>query len=163
MSLSIAARKFNIVKLIFSKFKFNENLKNLILCFYWNILDYKKKVLLNWINIDKIQWNSLSKNIYAYDLLKDNQDKICWNSLSKNIYAIDLLEKNQDKINWNNLCLNKNAIHILENNLDKVDWNNLSLNKNAIHILKENKDKIDWFNLSLNPSIFENEPIPKIL
>ena len=72
MSISIAVRKFNIVKLIFSKFKFNENIKNIILCFYWNILDYKKKVLLDWININKIQWNSLSKNIYAYDLKNGN-------------------------------------------------------------------------------------------
>ena len=38
-------------------------------------------------------------------------DKINWQQLSKNPNAIHLLEKNMDKINWWKLSTNPNAIH----------------------------------------------------
>ena len=88
--------------------------------------------LRDWIDIDKIDWDYLSENPNAIELLKENQDKINWNHLSKNPNAIELLKENQDKI----------------------DWGTLSLNKNAIELLKENQDKIDWGNFSKNPNIF---------
>ena len=64
--------------------------------------------LLDWIDKDKLDWRSLSKNPCAMDLLKANQDKIDWYWLSLNPNAIDLLKENQDKINWNNLSYNLN-------------------------------------------------------
>jgi hypothetical protein len=53
-----------------------------------------------------------------------------WEELSKNPNAIQLLEQNLDKMTtkcWEWLSFNPNAIHILEKNLDKVRWDWLSL------------------------------------
>ena len=62
--------------------------------------------LLNWINIDNLDWTYLSLNPYAIHLLADNQDKIDWSQLSLNPTAIHLLEANPDKINWD--CFSRN-------------------------------------------------------
>ena len=138
--MSTVTQKIKIVKIILNKSIFDENIIDIILQYYWNILDCKKKILINWIkiNIKKINWGYLSKNTNAIDLLKENQNKISWNILSMNPNAIDLLKENQDKISWYGL----------------------SLNPNAIQILKENQNKINWFELSENPSIFEFEHMP---
>ena len=81
-------------------------------------------------------------------------DKIDWEYLSKNPNAIHLLEQNIDKIDWWELSLNPNAIHLLEQYPDKINWCYLSRNPNAIHLLEQNMDKIHWRYLSTNPSIF---------
>jgi uncharacterized protein YlzI (FlbEa/FlbD family) len=57
--------------------------------------------LRDWIDIKKLNWDLLSKNPNAIELLKENQDKIDWCNLSLNPNAIELLEENPDKINWN--------------------------------------------------------------
>jgi hypothetical protein len=85
-------------------------------------------------------------------ILLDNLD---WDWLSENPNAIQLLEQNMDKIDWDALSENPNAIHLLEQNMDKIDWVYLSTNPNAIHLLKQNMDKINFAYLSKNPSIFE--------
>jgi hypothetical protein len=46
-----------------------------------------------------------------------------WDYLSRNPNAIDILEQNLDKVNWYGLSENPNAIHLLEQNLDKIKWN----------------------------------------
>ena len=56
--------------------------------------------LRDWIDINKIEWSSLSLNINAIGLLKENLSKIYWDNLSENINAIEILKENQDKINW---------------------------------------------------------------
>ena len=81
-------------------------------------------------------------------------DKINWDGLSINPNAIELLKKNQNKINWDNLSLNSNAIELLKKNKDKIYWFQLSGNPNAIELLKENQDKINWSVFSQNPNIF---------
>ena len=68
--------------------------------------------LLDWVDIDKIDWSQLSHRKNAIDLLNANQDKIDWFWLSLNPNAIDLLKATQDKINWSQLSHNKNAIDI---------------------------------------------------
>ena len=50
--------------------------------------------LRDWIDVDKIDWEWLSENPNAIDLLEKNMDKINWQSLSLNPNAIDLLEMN---------------------------------------------------------------------
>ena len=92
--------------------------------------------LRKWIDINKIDWDWLSTNPNAIDLLKTNQNKIDWFWLSKNPNAIDLLKANPEKIDWK--------------------W--LSKNPNAIDLLKLNQDKIVWVYLSENPSIFKYKP-----
>ena len=45
--------------------------------------------LLEWIDINKLNWLELSKNENAIELLKANPDKINWLKLSLNPNAID--------------------------------------------------------------------------
>ncbi len=40
--------------------------------------------LRDWIDINKIDWYSLSRNTNAIELLKENKNKINWNCFSKN-------------------------------------------------------------------------------
>ena len=118
---------------------FNDNITENILIHYWELLP-KCKILLDWIDIEKINCRNLSLNPNAIDFLKNNKTKIHWNYLSYNINAIDLLKDNQNKI----------------------EWGNLSLNINAIELLSENQDKINWTLLSKSPMIFKDESIPKM-
>jgi hypothetical protein len=46
--------------------------------------------------------------------LSNNINKINWDYLSRNPNALDLLKKNQEKINWYYLSSNPNAISLLE-------------------------------------------------
>ena len=64
---------------------------------------------------------------------------------------------------WDILSGNPSAIDLLIENRDKIHWSGLSANKNAIEMLQENRDKINWWCLSSNPSIFKDEPMPKII
>ena len=47
--------------------------------------------LLNWIDINKLNWVELSRNENAVELLKENQDKINWLLFSTNpsIFTLD--------------------------------------------------------------------------
>jgi hypothetical protein len=72
--------------------------------------------LLDWININKIEWKQLLLNPNAIRLLEQNQNKINWDNLSKNLNAIHLLEQNQRKIDWHNLSQNPN-IFVLKYNV----------------------------------------------
>ena len=105
----------------------NENVIFKILAFYWRLLP-KKKVLLDWINPNNLDWIVLSKNPMAVDLLRENIHEIHWTNLSRNEKVIDLLKQYYSNINWKELSLNKNAISLLQNNQDKIDWCNLSKN-----------------------------------
>ena len=108
-------------------------------------------------NLNKFNdWDKLSTNPGAIELLKENPDKIVWNflSINSNPEAIKLLKSNPDKINWSYLSLNPNAIELLKANPENIIWDDLSENPNAIELLEANTDKINWFNFSYNTSIF---------
>ena len=64
--------------------------------------------LREWIDSSNLNYEYLSGNINAIELLKANPDKINWKYLSRNLSpdAIELFRKNQDKINWNSLSFN---------------------------------------------------------
>jgi hypothetical protein len=57
-------------------------------------------------------------------------DKIDWEELSYNKNAINLLKANQDKIDWIVFSKNSNPnmIDIVKENLDKIEWDNFSEN-----------------------------------
>ena len=112
--------------------------------------------LLDWVDINKLDWTLLTEHPNAIHILEKNLKEVDWWYLSANPNTIHILEKNLDKVNWFNLSTNPNAIHLLEKNIDRVDWYGLSVNPNATHILKKNLDKVDWYNLSLNPNIFKH-------
>jgi hypothetical protein len=146
----------------------------------------KYKETLHMLNIIE-----LSRNPGAIKLIEELYKKdpyspyINWNFLSENPKAIDLLNKNKNKINWSSLSKNPKAIELLRDKIEeekkllptqlaklhyseKIDWGNLSSNPNAIKLLRdkieqENKlsptqlaklhysEKIDWKLLSGNP------------
>ena len=115
--------------------------------------------LLDWIDINHLDWDMLSLNKNAISIIEENPEEISCVFLSENKNAIKLLEENLyegiDNIDWESLSLNHNAIKLLKNNPDYIDWDTLSNNKNAIKILEENPDKINWKRFSENSSIFE--------
>jgi hypothetical protein len=139
---------------------------------------------INPLNID-IDWEKLSRNSKAIEILKANRSKIDWCALSSNTSteAIKLLEEemeinpqNRDCINWHNLSgnPNKRAVALLKANPQKIKWSMLSGNTNpeAIKLLEARAtlektysdstydsirvhDKINWFKVSSNPSAIE--------
>jgi len=58
---------------------------NTDICYYISLFISKKFKLLDWIDINKLNWSNLSSNPNAIELLKENQDKINWNEFSYNI------------------------------------------------------------------------------
>ena len=76
-----------------------------------SIFEYE---LLEWIDEDKLNWEHLSGNPYAMEMLEKKQEKINWKSLSANPYAIHSLGRNPEKIKYDYLCRNINAIHLLK-------------------------------------------------
>ena len=159
--MSIATRKFNIVKLLLSKSIFDENIITIILKCYWNILNCEKKILVNWINIEKLPWGKYTE----YPIQKLN-----WIELSSNPNAISLLKKRieyEKSVSLEDEVYYYNTGYWSEDTdefkfLNKINWYWLSCNPNAINLLKENKDKINWSWLSVNPAIFEDESMPII-
>jgi len=129
--------QFNVVKILLEKIHIlDQNTIEIILTSYWNYFT-KKKTLINWIDIEKLDWDMLSININAINLLKENPDKINWKYLSMNPSAIELLKENQDKIYWYNLSSNPNAIELLKENKDKINYRKLVFNENAIELIKD--------------------------
>ena len=135
--------------------------------------------LLNWIDVNKLDWNGLSKNpnlVYNMQLLGANLRRINWGYLSRNSNAISILEANPEKINYSELSYNTNCFelnHLLEANLDNplvvIDWLSLSFNSDprSITLLKKYADKINWNYLSYNTNelafnILEEHPLAVI-
>ena len=52
-------------------------------------------------------------------MLKENQDKIDWNYLSTNPNAIEILKNNKHKLNWDYISSNINIFKINKNNKEK--------------------------------------------
>ena len=125
--------------------------------------------LLNWIDIDKLDFEILSENSNAIHLIEKNLNKIKLEWLIKNINAsgfFDIImhyyryiDINSDDYEDNDyfdyfreFSRNPNSIYLLEKNPNKIYWRYLSENPNAIHLLEQNLDKIDWRYLSENPN-----------
>jgi hypothetical protein len=73
-----------------------------------------KMKLLDWIDMCYLNWDILSENPNAIDLLEKYPDRINWCRLSSNHNATNLLLKNPNKIDYNFLCDNNNILYILE-------------------------------------------------
>jgi ribosomal protein L24E len=88
--------------------------------------------LREWILMDRLDWDTISYNSKAIDLLEANPDKIKWNELSRNPNAIHLLKANPGKINWTELSINPNIF--------TYDYEQMTKNK-----LNLNRELIEWF------------------
>jgi methionine-rich copper-binding protein CopC len=126
------------------------------------------------VYLDDIDWESLSSNPNAIDLLQKYSYKINWSWLSGNTNprAIEMLKTHSHSIDWRVLSANPAAIDMLKSKIekeskmnerqleklkDKIDWDMLSQNPNpeAIKILKANPDNINLDFLSANPSAID--------
>ena len=52
----------------------------------------------DWIDINKIEWHTLSRNPNAIHLLEQNLDKINWTGLSRNENAISSHQKQRGPV-----------------------------------------------------------------
>ena len=119
---------------------------------------------------NKVDWEYLSMNPNAIELLRANPSKIDWRALSKNPEAIELLKervayekslgleeynKLLNRINWLSLSKNSGAVELLKANPDKIRWLSLSENSGAADLLEANPDKIYWGFLSANAGAFK--------
>jgi hypothetical protein len=135
------------------------------------IVDLKtisKNILRDGIPVDKLNWNYLSANPNAIDLLRERMN------FEKKLTE-DEYKKLPYQINWSALCTNSDpeAIKLLslEENYDKIDWLRLSDNPNAIKLLEDRvkyqlllnneqlndlsiHKRISWQKISTNPAIF---------
>lgn len=65
--MTCTTKQLNIVKNILNYTIFSENIIELLLIQYWDFLP-KQLILLDWININNLNWSSLSSNINAIKL-----------------------------------------------------------------------------------------------
>ena len=137
----------------------------------------------------RTSWYLLAQNPDAISIIRKYPNKINWNALSINSKAIDILRKKWEEekiliktkhpiytdvkvdniVSWDILSSNTGAIDLLrekiqmekdmplsEYNLlqdkEKIDWGSLSENPETVELLEENKGKIVWNNLSGNRS-----------
>ena len=126
------------------------------------------------VYLDDIDWESLSSNPNAIDLLQKYSHKInlSWLSGNTNPRAIEMLKTHSHLIDWRVLSANPAAIDMLKSKIekeskmnerqleklkDKIDWDMLSQNPNpeAIKILKANPDNINLDFLSANPAAID--------
>ena len=121
------------------------------------------KILTKGRNKYKIDWEALSANPAAIELLEQNLDRVNWETLSTNPAAIKILEQNPSYIDWLRLATNKNpnAFRLMHKYPEKVPVDSLVMNINQKEVIKfiethKNKiyDNISWKGLSLrNDSI----------
>lgn len=104
----------------------------------------------------KLSWFNISSNIENLFLIEQYIDMIDinlldWNTLSISSKSYNLLLKNFNKINWSNLCMfgDKKLFKLFDYG-DNIDWNIISQNENANELLIKNIDNIYWKTLSLN-------------
>ncbi len=114
-------------------------------------------------------WQALSKNPSAINILKNNLDKVL-SYVVINPNAIEVIEMILEKIENNTansywmdfykskyfflmLCENPNAIHIIEKNIDRINYIGLSRNHNAMHLLT----KFDYNKMKELNSLFNEE------
>ncbi len=132
--------------------------------------------LRDWIDINKLNWNELTRNPNAMFLLESKLEENVLGLLYLNPSTYYLLKKdfiiedqyklgfflnfnNKYIIPWQNrrsnyeISYSQLAIPFFEKNQHLcLYWDVLSSNPAAIHILENNQDKIDWDHLSKNPS-----------
>ena len=96
----------------------------------------------------------MNKPVYKLlDLIDTN--KLNWQKLSSNPYAIELIEANPDKIYWDYLSCNRNAIELLEANQDKIDWKLFSENSSIF--------TLDYTQMRINFQDLEEEIIKEVM
>lgn len=114
-------------------------------------------------NIDNINWNSLSANENAIELLEQNMDKVVVKSLlmNKNEKSVELLMKMEDELDWDssNIYRYPYISRILKEKLKtkkklfkKIPWETICKNTADFCLFDKHISSVDWSSLSLNPN-----------
>jgi hypothetical protein len=163
----------------------------------WHILALNSKAAIKLLETKILEddswylWYMLAQNPDAISIIRKYPNKIDWNAISKNSNAIDILRKKWEEekilikkkhpiytylkvhhiVSWDILSGNTGAFDLLREKIqmekemppdeykllsykERIDWEVLSENPEAVELLflKENRDKIVWQNLSKNHS-----------
>jgi hypothetical protein len=109
---------------------------------------YKPRYKVN----NKLYWPLISINTETNNIgmvvKRNNKYNLDWNWLSNNPSAIQILERSQGKTQWGYLAYNKNAINYLIKHQNKINWNELinytDATINCMYILQNNNNKLNW-------------------
>ena len=128
--------QFHTVRFLLNKTVFDDNVNDIILGYYWNIISDKKLVMLDWIDTTLLDthnsndryesWYNISKNPNAISYIEESIDMVCWNGLVKNPNAIHLLEVEGNTVQiayadcWEHIFSNIHGIDFFFNNTNKL-------------------------------------------
>jgi hypothetical protein len=142
-----------------------------------NAMNYIQHTTNQCVGLSKYEYSILSSNINADYLFQNNLNNINWNILSKNPGAINIITNHYNKggrlINWYYLSMNPEAIHIINNDILKdhnnVVWETLSSNPKAIHLIEKeitkngfNRINLSWLCHNTNASHIITHYIDKL-
>ena len=181
--------QFHTVRFLLNKTVFDDNINDIILCYYWEIINDKKLVMLDWIDTTLLyrpkvttfsyflqnnyyeSWYNISKNSNAISFIEDNMDMVCWFGLVKNTNAMHLLDEHTVQIAyvdcWENLFSNIHGIDFFFKNTNKLieynyepSWDTDDYNNLINGIIEEGMDKI-----CKNPNVIDliNKDDPDVL
>jgi len=138
--------QFHTVRFLLNKTVFDENVTNVILYYYWDIISDKKLVMLDWIDTTLLYMRNV-KNA-SYFLQHNYYDT--WYNISKNPNAISFIEETMDMVCWCGLVKNPSAIHLLEDNTVQIAyadcWESIFSNIQGIDFFFRNSNKLIEYN-----------------
>ena len=138
--------QFHTVRFLLNKTVFDDNINDIILCYYWEIINDKKLVMLDWIDTTLLYMRNV-KNLSFF--LQDNYYD-AWYNISKNPDAISFIEDNMDMVCWFGLVKNTNAMHLLDEHTVQIAyadcWTSLFSNIHGIDFFFKNTNKLMKYN-----------------
>ena len=138
--------QFHTVRFLLNKTVFDDNVNDIILGYYWDIINDKKRVMLDWIDTTLLYTFDYEKSSY---FLQDNYYDT-WYNISKNPDAISFIEENIHIICWCGLVKNPNAIHLFNEHTLQIAyadcWENLFSNIHGIDFFFNNSNKLIEYN-----------------
>ena len=133
--------------------KLPNDIQNYILSF---VIDIPYE-FLNFIDINKINFNNLNKNSNAIYYLKHNPNIINLEKISSNPNGHIIINKYIDMkyydnmINWDMIAINEKALHIIKKRLHYFNFSiNICRNPSIIELLKNKSININLYSLCLN-------------
>ena len=122
--------------------------------------------LLNWIELDKLNFNNLSLNPNAIDLLKNNFDKINWLNMAKNPNGYLIIQDNieilkNDKEIREIFIKNCQCMELLKN-IIKLEPNDNNM-KSALKALSQEKNakEKEWY--SKMSGFYNSDKLKKVV
>lgn len=138
--------QFHTVRFLLNKTVFDDNINDIILCYYWEIINDKKLVMLDWIDTTLLY----RPKVKTFSYFLQNNYYESWYNISKNSNAISFIEDNMDMVCWFGLVKNTNAMHLLDEHTVQIAyadcWENLFSNIHGIDFFFNNSNKLLKYN-----------------